>query len=257
MEETKKNIENNISGKEIISKIASITEFQTTINTHLIDGIDYGLTDPRSKKPELMKSGAEKVLQILNATAEFEMIDKYIDHSKGYFFYEFSCKILRNNEIIAIGYGSGNTQENKYKNQNPFTVANTALKIAKKRSFVDAVLTAGCLSNTFTQDTEDVFTKKTEEEINQKWLTIHLKNFFQKIKENEDLNTKKLENREFKSKFISKLGNVENWKDLNSYRVKKWVDKISNNSPEFVNRVKSVIDDVISEEIEENNKEME
>ena len=87
------------------------------------------------------------------------------------------------------------------------------------------------------------------------WLKVHLKNFFKAMKNNPDLNMKKLENREFKSKLLSKLGGVENWEELNSFRVKKWAEKLANNSPEFINRVKSVIDEIIAEEIEEKNKE--
>ena len=135
MEETKKNIPNIISAKEIIEKIAKITEFQQTTVRHLIDGVDYGMTDSRSNKASLMKSGAEKVLQIIGAKAKFKIINKYIDHEKGYFFYEFACKVVKDGEVISIGYGSANTQENKYKKTKSVFCCEYCIKNSKKTCF--------------------------------------------------------------------------------------------------------------------------
>ena len=41
-------------------------------------------------------------------------------------------------------------------NDDPYTLANTVLKMAKKRAQIDAVLTVASLSEIFTQDMEDL-----------------------------------------------------------------------------------------------------
>jgi hypothetical protein len=58
-------------------------------------------------------------------------------------------------EAEAEGVGSCNNMERKFKSQDACSVANTILKMAKKRAFVDAVLSATRSSDLFTQDTED------------------------------------------------------------------------------------------------------
>ena len=52
--------------------------------------------------------------------------------------------------------GAANTKERKYLKQDPFSVDNTVLKMAKKRALVDAALLVGSLSDIFTQDIEDM-----------------------------------------------------------------------------------------------------
>jgi protein tyrosine phosphatase len=58
--------------------------------------------------------------------------------------------------LITEGLGSCNTKERKYIKQDPYTMDNTVLKMAKKRAFVDATLLVGSLSDLFTQDIEDM-----------------------------------------------------------------------------------------------------
>ena len=57
---------------------------------------------------------------------------------------------------ITEGVGHCNTKEKKYINQDPYTLANTCLKMAKKRAQIDATLTLASLSEIFTQDIEDM-----------------------------------------------------------------------------------------------------
>lgn len=51
----------------------------------------------------------------------------------------------------------------RIENENVYTQVNTILKIAKKRALVDAALSAGRLSDIFTQDLEDTYEKFKEE----------------------------------------------------------------------------------------------
>jgi hypothetical protein len=59
-------------------------------------------------------------------------------------------------EIWAQGVGCCSTMESKYKSRIPVDMYNTILKMAKKRSQADAVLTATGASDIFTQDIEDM-----------------------------------------------------------------------------------------------------
>lgn len=58
--------------------------------------------------------------------------------------------------IEAEGIGSCNSKERKYIKQDSYSIINTILKMAKKRAFVDAVLSATRSSGIFTQDIEDL-----------------------------------------------------------------------------------------------------
>ena len=67
-----------------------------------------------------------------------------------------ACSLVAaNGETITEGLGQANTKERKYARQDPYTLANTVLKMARKRALVDAALTVGSLSDIFTQDLED------------------------------------------------------------------------------------------------------
>jgi len=60
---------------------------------------------------------------------------------------------------VGAGLGSANSRETQYiSRRNIADLANTILKIAKKRSYVDAVMNTFALSEIFTQDQEAVET---------------------------------------------------------------------------------------------------
>lgn len=57
---------------------------------------------------------------------------------------------------MAVGLGSCNTKERRYQKGDFAANLNTVTKMAKKRSYVDAILTATHASGVFTQDIEDI-----------------------------------------------------------------------------------------------------
>jgi len=75
--------------------------------------------------------------------------------SLGLYRYVVTCKLYRGDMCVGEGVGSCSSLESKYI-RNPRDFENTVLKIAKKRSFVDAILTTLGLSDRFTQDAEDI-----------------------------------------------------------------------------------------------------
>lgn len=134
----------------------------------------YGVI-PGTKKPTLYKSGAEVIALTFGIHPEMEIIKT--DLPEGHREYEIKCTMYRNSDgmALATGVGSCSTMESKYKwrtvkrynsetrkqeeerieNPNLQDLFNTVLKMAKKRAFVDAVITSTAASDFVTQDIED------------------------------------------------------------------------------------------------------
>lgn len=131
-------------------------EMNRFIDTVLIAGVDYGII-PNCKKPSLLKSGAEKILNYLGLIARTEITNRVEDYNVGFFSYEAKVFLIDYNGVIkGEGVGITNTREGKYAKSNGYSVQNVVLKMAKKRALVDAALNVGNLSARFTQDVEDM-----------------------------------------------------------------------------------------------------
>lgn len=135
--------------------LSKINQFQMVIQNTLKANHDYGII-PGTSKPTLLKPGAEKIQMMFGVTSEFEVVERVQDYQKGFFAFTVKCFIYKNGLKITEGVGHCNTKEKKYINQDPYTLANTCLKMAKKRSQIDATLTLASLSEIFTQDIEDM-----------------------------------------------------------------------------------------------------
>ncbi|GAB7387409.1 hypothetical protein BSNK01_12450 [Bacillaceae bacterium] len=147
----------NVNIAQVSSVMQKIAQFQSVVQKTLREGHDYGVI-PGTKKPTLLKPGAEKILMLMGVTSEYELIERIQDYDKGFFAYTVRCILSRNGQVITEGLGHCNTREKKYANEkhDPYTLANTCLKMAKKRAQIDAVLTIASLSEVFTQDIEDM-----------------------------------------------------------------------------------------------------
>lgn len=131
-------------------------EMNRFIDTVLIAGVDFGII-PNCKKPTLLKSGAEKILNYLGLIARTEVTNRVEDYNVGFFSYETKVYLIDYNGVVkGEGIGITNTREGKYAKTNGYAVQNTVLKMAKKRALVDAALNVGNLSARFTQDVEDM-----------------------------------------------------------------------------------------------------
>jgi len=156
-----KNVQNSLSIientnlQQIQGTLTKITQFQQLVQSQLKQNHDYGII-PGTPKPTLLKPGAEKILMLMGLRSEFEIVDSTRDFEKGFFQYQVRCKLYRGDILITEGLGAANTKERKYLKQDPYTIDNTVLKIAKKRALIDAVLLVASLSEVFTQDIEDM-----------------------------------------------------------------------------------------------------
>ena len=135
---------------------AAADDMDRFIETVLVSGADYGII-PHCSKPTLLKSGAEKVLNYLGLIARTVITNRMEDFVEGFFSYEVKIFLVDYNGVVkGEGVGICNSREPRYLKNNGFAVANTVLKMAKKRALVDATLNVGALSARFTQDVEDM-----------------------------------------------------------------------------------------------------
>ncbi|MDO6353979.1 hypothetical protein Q3V94_02625 [Caloramator sp. CAR-1] len=147
----------NLNINQVQATMQKITQFQKVIQQTLHQNHDFGVV-PGSSKPTLLKPGAEKILMLLGLTSEYELIEKVQDYENGFFAFTVRCKLYKQDQLITEGLGHCNSKERKYQSEkvDPFTIANTCLKMAKKRAQIDATLTVASLSDIFTQDLEDM-----------------------------------------------------------------------------------------------------
>lgn len=164
---------------------AQVNLIQEVMRTIMQDGQHYGKILGCGNKPTLLKPGAEKILVTFGLAVDPEVTDLSHDDIIRY---RVKCRLItRNGRFVGAGLGECSSEEDKYKwrsavsdaeynatiethkrikytrdNQikqvrtNPFDLANTILKMAKKRAQIDATLTVTAASDIFTQDVEDM-----------------------------------------------------------------------------------------------------
>ena len=172
----------------------AINRFQQVVHATMVKDLDYGVI-PGTQKPTLLKPGAEKIAKLLGLSDQYEIMDRNEDWQKPFFRYLIKCRLVHiaGNAVISEGLGECNSMESKYRwrwvgerdlpagidkpklvsqerhsktgghwtvyrldNEDIYSQVNTILKMAKKRALVDAALSAGRLSDVFTQDVEDM-----------------------------------------------------------------------------------------------------
>ena len=123
-------------------------------------GTDYD-TIPGTPKPSLLKPGAENLLRFHGLGHRVQKTNAIEDWEKGFFHYEFKVTVHKTFDdgrefVLSECYGSANTKEKRYRNQDPYMLVNTVQKMAIKRALVGAALQATGASGLFTQDAEDL-----------------------------------------------------------------------------------------------------
>lgn len=140
-----------------------IDELKAFVDDVMVRGVDYGLIDGFSK-PTLLKPGAEKLCDVFGFSKTAKVVNRIEHWETGIFAYEVKMTLTRKNNgvIEAEGLGSCNSKESSFRGQDPYTIVNTVLKMAKKRALIDAVLSATRSSGIFTQDIEDITPSKSK-----------------------------------------------------------------------------------------------
>jgi hypothetical protein len=162
--ETSLSVIENMNLNQVKATMGKISQFQSVVQNTLKKDHDYGAIPGCGSKPTLLKPGAEKILMLMGVSSQYELIERVQDYDKGFFAYTVKCILSKNGTTITEGMGHCNTMEKKYasERQDAYTLANTCLKMAKKRAQVDATLTIAGLSEIFTQDIEDMGFSNTQ-----------------------------------------------------------------------------------------------
>lgn len=176
---------------------SQVNTIQEVMNQVMKANVHYGVI-PGCKEPSLFKPGAEKIMATFRLSADPEVIDisdsdqiryrvklrlvssggvfvgagigECSSNEEKYKWRRALCKeefdeapVDRKREKWSKGYkGAANYKQQQIRTE-PADLANTILKMAKKRALIDAVLTCTAASDCFTQDIEDL----PEEYINQ------------------------------------------------------------------------------------------
>lgn len=239
---------------EISNEFSYVPDFQITLNEAreriellqnfvkemMIPKIDYGFI-PNCDKPALFKAGAEKLCDIFGFSKQLEILNRVEDWREGLFHYEVKAILInkRSGVIEAEGIGSCNSKERKYVKQDSYSIINTILKMAKKRAFVDAVLSATRSSGIFTQDVEEM----ENEEVSKPNINRNNNN-----KRNEKVNLKEsLITKEQQTKIVLTINKnkipIEYAKELMKEKYKVDESKLltSNQADEFIDLLKCSI----------------
>lgn len=169
---------------------AQVQLIQEVMKAVMVKDVHYG-TIPGTQKPTLYKAGSEKILSTFRISVDLEVEDL---STYDCFRYRVKARgISPSGAMVGCGIGEASTDEEKYKwrsavcqeeydslpedrkrikwvkgwqgqsskaiiqvRTNPPDVANTVLKMAKKRAQIDLTLTATAASDVFDQDLEDM-----------------------------------------------------------------------------------------------------
>jgi hypothetical protein len=155
-----------ISAQEYEERFNKLRQF---VKQQMIESVDYGCI-PNTPKPTLFRPGAEKLLAIHGFSTRYETIHRVEAFCDKVPFCLYEVKVLvmckRSGQLIAEGLGACNARERKYAKQDPANVANTVLKMAKKRALIDATLLATRTSGLFSSgDTKETSFSAPKQEV--------------------------------------------------------------------------------------------
>ena len=172
-----------------------VQELQAFVKEVMVQGEDYGVI-PGTEKPTLLQPGAQKLAEIYGLAPHFADVTVVEDWDKPFFHYRKKCIRMsrRSGDVVAEGVGACNSREDRYafrwcfeselpagtdkrilqrreknsrKTGKPYvqyrlpnpdlcSLVNTIEKMANKRAYVSAVISATRSAGIFTQDAEDL-----------------------------------------------------------------------------------------------------
>lgn len=134
--------------------------------TTLKRDVDFGVI-PKTKKPSLYKSGAEKICMSYGLFQRYE-IESKVERADGdtpFFYYLVKCSLVKlvdgKEYVFCTSYGSANTSEKRNGFNGAYDAANSTLKMAQKRALTGAAIAISGLSDLFTQDLDNEDFMKT------------------------------------------------------------------------------------------------
>ena len=114
-------------------------EVREFIKSNFVEEIDYALL-PKCTKPSILKSGAIKVCRYLELIPQPTILTEKIDVENSLVAFAVSVSLLdKEGKNAFTGIGFADSREAKFGTASAFNVANTILKLAKKRALVDVI----------------------------------------------------------------------------------------------------------------------
>lgn len=155
-------VELTVAQQEAIRAARQQVRFiEELLQSVLQPGVDYGRV-PGSERPCLYQPGAQILAIMTKVVPHFE-VQSVREAEPDFIAHTVVTKLIHREtgEVVGHGVGSANSWERRYTSGKlehvpRYDLDNTLLKMAKKRSFVDAVLTYTGASRIFTQDLEDL-----------------------------------------------------------------------------------------------------
>ena len=137
--------------------VVPIDGIEAIIAQNLKAGVDYALIPGCGRKPSLLKPGAERLAAYFGYTTHLEVLDRAELWKDNFVAYTVKVTVInKDGVVVSEGVGSCNSRESRYIKSPVYSVANTVLKMAKKRAFTDSILTGTGCSRFFSQDLEDL-----------------------------------------------------------------------------------------------------
>lgn len=155
-----------INSEDVIAVRERSRMLKQFIVDELKSGVDYGKVF-KTAKESLYKPGAEKLAKLFRLGSRIINKTENLDHEKRFFIVSYTIQVfqLDTNQVISECEGSANSQEKKYSSQNVYEIINTLQKMAQKRAFVGAIISAVGASEFYTQDLEDTTIERPETKI--------------------------------------------------------------------------------------------
>lgn len=160
----------SLSTDDVLRQIQMI---QDVMAKAMRKGEHYGVIPGTGSKPTLLKAGAEKLCLLFNLVPEYVVEKRYLPGS--HLDVSVKCRLIQRHTSRFFGEGQGNCSslESKYRyrtewktindrrikerfeNPDPADQWNTVVKIACKRAYIAATISATAASDIFTQDLEE------------------------------------------------------------------------------------------------------
>lgn len=142
--------------------------FLDFVKSQMINQVDYGRFG-KANKDSLLKAGAEKLCRLYGLGHRIVKEEDVIDRENNFVLCSRTVAVysLKTDQVLSEGQGSMNSEERKDLKLNPLGSINNLQKMAWKRAFVAAVISATSASEIFTQDFEDAEDERAQKKVEQ------------------------------------------------------------------------------------------
>ena len=102
--------------KYVEKTLDAISKISAVVKAKLHQGHDYGII-PGTKKPTLLKPGAEKMVKLFGLADTYGVMEQTLDWDKPFFFFQIKCTLhsMMNEKVVSEGMGNCNSMEDRFR----------------------------------------------------------------------------------------------------------------------------------------------